>query len=280
MKSNTISGSDIPSRLRSIPDAPSKLWYRGELPDDSRPMIAIIGTRKPSSYGRAVTERLASKLAERGVVIVSGLALGIDGIAQQAAIKAGGTTIAVLASGVDSPSPTTNLQLAEDILSHGGTLLSENPPGTPSLQFRFLQRNRIVSGLADGLIVTEAANRSGTFNTVSHALEQGREVYAVPGPVTSPLSYGPNQLISTGATPIIDIDAWIDQLFPRNAKKPAFMRYTPEEQRIVDLIMSGIADGEEIHAKSGLETAAYLQTITMLEITGVVRPLGNNQWSL
>jgi len=280
MKSNTISASELPSRLREIPEAPKQLWYRGTLPDEKRPAVAIVGTRKPTAYGRAVTEELAGKLAERGVVIVSGLALGIDSIAHQAALKASGITVAVLPSGVDTPYPSQHRQLAEDIVGQGGALISEYPLGMPGLQHHFLERNRLVSGLSDAVIVTEAANRSGTFNTVSHALAQGKDVYAVPGNILSPMSHGPNQLITTGATPIIDIDAWIDQLFPRHSKQAVLVPYAPEEQLIIDLIVSGVIDGDEIHAKSGLETAAYLQTITMLEITGAVRALGNNQWSV
>lgn len=263
-----------------MPDAPDKLWYRGTLPDESRPVVAIVGTRKPTSYGRAVTEELAGKLAERGVVIVSGLALGVDGIAHRAALDAGGITIAVLASGVDSPSPNQHTQLAQEILDKGGALVSSFPPVTPPLKFRFLQRNWLETALSDCLIVTEAATRSGTMNTVSHALSQGRDVYAVPGNILNPMSGGTNQLILTGASPIIDIDSWLDQHYPRTTTKTSFAKYTPEEQLIIDLLMTGLADGDEIHAKSGLETAAYLQTITMLEITGAVRPLGNNQWSL
>lgn len=281
MKINAISASELPSRLRDIPDAPKKLWYRGTLPEEKCPAVAIVGTRKPTSYGRAVTQELAGKLAERGVVIISGLALGIDSIAHQAALKSNGTTIAVLPSGVDKPYPATHLQLAEDIITNGGALISEYPLGMPGLQHHFLARNRLVSGLADAVIVTEAANRSGTFNTVSHALAQGKDVYAVPGSILSPMSHGPNQLVTTGASPIIDIDAWVEQLFPQSSQLKAIQSsYSSEEQTIIDLIMSGVVDGEEIHAKSGLDTAAYLRTITMLEITGTVRPLGNNQWSL
>ena len=281
MKINTISDSDLPSRLRDLPDAPAKLWYRGTLPDETRPAVAIVGTRKPTSYGRAVTEQLASRLAERGVVIVSGLALGIDSIAHAAALKAGGTTVAVLPSGVDNPYPAQHRQLAEDIIAQGGALISEYPLGMPGLQHHFLERNRLVSGLADAVIVTEAASRSGTMNTVSHALAQGRDVYAVPGSILSPMSNGCNQLILTGATPIIDVDTWIDQLFPRTKQIVATLgKHTEHEQTIIDLILEGVIDGEHIQQKSGLEPTTYLQTITMLEITGVVKPLGNNRWSL
>lgn len=281
MKINTISDSALPSRLRDLPDAPTKLWYRGTLPDETRSAVAIVGTRKPTSYGRAVTEQLAGKLAQRGVVIISGLALGIDGIAHRAALAAGGTTVAILASGVDSPSPNQHRQLAEDIIASGGAIISGFPPVTPPLKFRFLQRNWLETALSDMLIVTEAASRSGTMNTVSHALSQGRDVYAVPGNILNPMSSGCNQLILTGASPIIDIDGWVDQFFPQTKKNTArLMLYTPEEQSIVDLLLAGVVDGEHIQQKSGLDATTYLQTITMLEITGAVRPLGNNRWGL
>lgn len=281
MKINTISISDYPARLRDMPGIPDRLWYRGTLPDDSRPVVTIVGTRRPTSYGRIITEQLATRLVERGVVIASGLALGVDGIAHQAALKAGGTTVAVLASGVDIPTPNSHRQLAEDIVASGGALISSFPPGTHPMKFRFLERNWLETALSDSMIVTEATTRSGTMNTVSHALSQGRDVYAVPGSILSPMSGGCNQLILTGASPIIDIDEWVEQHFPRKANKVApLIAFTTEEQTIIDLLALGIADGDELHTKSGLETAAYLQTITMLEITGAVRPLGNNQWSL
>lgn len=281
MKINTISASELPSRLRDLPDAPGKLWYRGTLPDENRPAVAIVGTRKPTSYGRAVTEQLASRLAERGVVIISGLALGIDSIAHRAALEVGGTTVAVLASGVDDPTPHQHRQLAHDIIDSGGAVVSGFPPVTPPLKFRFLQRNWLETALADSLIVTEAASRSGTMNTVSHALSLGRDVYAVPGNILNPMSTGCNQLILTGASPIIDIDSWVDQFFPRAQKNTALLAlYTPEEQNVIDLLLTGLSDGNEIQQKSGLEATTYLQTITMLEITGAVKPLGNNHWSL
>lgn len=223
---------------------------------------------------------LAGRLAERGVIIVSGLALGIDSIAHQAALKVGGATVAILPSSVETPYPATHRSLAEEIVKHDGALISEYPAGTPATQFRFLERNRLVSGLADAVIVTEAANRSGTFNTVSHALAQGRDVYAVPGSILSPMSHGPNQLITTGASPIIDIEAWIGQLYPRKIHAAQANTYTPEEQAIIDLMTSGITDGEELQQKSNLDAALYLRTITMLEISGSVRPLGSNHWSL
>ncbi len=149
------------------------------------------------------------------------------------------------------------------------------------MKFRFLERNWVETGLSDAMIVTEATSRSGTMNTVSHALSQGRDVYAVPGSILSPMSSGCNQLIATGATPIIDVNDWIDQLFPRpkQAKKP-LGNYSVEEQAIIDLIATGCVDGEELQVKSALEPSLYMQTITMIELTGTIRAMGNNRWSL
>lgn len=280
MKINSISVSDplFPERLRVIPQPPATLYSVGTLPD--YPLgIAIIGTRKPTSYGRQVTTELAQKLAERGAVIVSGLAHGVDGVAHEAVVKSGGTAVAVLASGLDTIYPSTHRQLADRILETGGAIVGENPPGTPPLQFRFLQRNRIVAGLADIIIVTEASNRSGTMNTVAHALEQGKDVYAVPGPITSSMSAGCNILIAQGATPIINIDQFIDQLFPAPSKKQlSILAQNTEEESILELIARGVSDGEDLQQQSALDGALFAQTMTMLEIRGAIRALGANRW--
>ena len=243
--------------------------------------VSIVGTRKPTAYGRQVTKDLAERLAEKGAVIISGLAHGIDGVAHEAAVRAGGKTVAVLPSGLDQVYPSAHRQLADDILKTGGALISEYEPGIPALQHRFLERNRIVSGLGDIVIVTEAASHSGTMNTVGHALEQGKDVYAVPGPITSAMSAGTNAMIAQGATPIVNIDSFIEQLFPKKSKKQtSLLAQTPEEQVVLRLISDGIVDGEEIQEKSGLDAAALSQTITMLELKGVIRPAGANRWNL
>lgn len=148
----------------------------GELPDERLPSVAIVGTRKPTTYGKEVTRQLASDLAKRGVIIISGLALGIDGLAHRGALEAGGTTIAVLANGLPDIYPSTHRALADEILASRGAIISEYEPGVSARGFQFLQRNRIVSGLSDAVIITEAATRSGTLNTAAHALEQGKEV--------------------------------------------------------------------------------------------------------
>ena len=250
------------------------------MPSDSHTFVAIVGTRKPTNYGADITRQLAQKLAERGVVIVSGLALGTDAIAHQGALAANGSTIAVFAHGIDHISPRTNAWIAEQMLDHGGALISEYEPGTTAHLGRFLERNRIVSGLSDALIVTEAAARSGTFNTVSHALEQGRDVYALPGPITSPMSRGCNQLIAQGATPITDVDEFVDRFVPRVADVIPTLVYSDTEQMIIDLMKQGLRDGDEIHAKSQLDAGSFAQTLTMLELRDAIRALGANQWSL
>ncbi len=282
MKINSITAltAEFPEKLRHIPTPPQELFYRGKLPDSTRKSVAIIGTRKPTRYGTEVTLDLARKLAERGVVIISGLALGVDALAHQGALKGQGTTSAVLAGGVDKPSPFTNARLAEEILAHGGGIISEYPAGMPPMAHQFLERNRLVSGLADAIIVTEASIRSGTANTVMHALEQGREVYAVPGPITSPMSAGCNHMIAQGATPITSVDEFVEQFVPRAGVQTEIFAYNDQERVIIDLIKTGVREGDELHAKSQLEAGSFAQTMTMLEIRGAIKPLGANQWSL
>ncbi len=285
MKINTISSKDplFPEVLATIPDAPKELFYVGNRDLIGKgTAVAIVGTRKPTTYGRDVTTKLAEGLARRGVTIVSGLALGIDGIAQQSTVAIGGRSIAVLASGLDQISPRSHRDLAIKILEHHGTIVSANPPGTPPLKWEFLKRNRIVSGLSSAVIVTEAAARSGTMNTVMYALAQGRDVYAIPGNITSPMSAGCNRLIEQGATPIIDIDEFIEQIAPKEIAltQVLLLAQTPEEQMILDLLQAGVRDGDEIQKKSKLAPDVFATHLTMLELRSVIKPLGANMWSL
>lgn len=282
MKINTISATDplFPSRLQDIPQRPDHLYAVGSIPQYSLG-VTIVGTRKPTAYGRLVTQDIASRLAERGGAIISGLAHGVDAIAHEAALKAGGITVAVLPAGLDHIYPSTHRGLATKIVEHGGALISEYEPGTPPLPYRFLERNRLVSGLGDIVIVTEASTRSGTMNTTMHALEQGKDVYAVPGPITSAMSAGCNALIAQGATPIVNIEQFIDQLLPTSAGvQTSLLAQTAEEQTILDLIKIGVSEGDELQQKSKLEPHVYFQTITLLEIRGVIRSLGGNRWGL
>ena len=282
MKINSISASDpvFPQRLTVIPQPPHKLYVIGTIPTYATG-VAIVGTRKPTAYGKQVTSMIAERLAERGAVIVSGLAHGVDGIAHEAALRVHGKTIAVLPSGPDQIYPSAHHGLADRITQESGALISEYEPGTPPLQHRFLERNRLVSGLADVVVITEASIRSGTMNTASHALEQGKDVYVVPGPITSAMSAGCNALIAQGATPIVNVEQFVDQLLPRvSTKQLTILAETNEEQIILDLLVRGISEGDELQAESKLDPAVYSQTMTMLELRGIVRPLGANRWGL
>jgi DNA processing protein len=261
---------------------PKRLYYRGTLPPGRVTSVALVGTRKPTAYGREVTEMLARELSQAGLIIVSGLALGIDAIAHKAAVDARGTTIAVLASGVLDITPRTNSALGERILASRGAIISEYEPHEPAYPGRFLERNRLISGLADAVIVTEAALHSGTMNTVAHALEQGREVFAVPGPLTSPMSAGCNAMIRQGAHIVTSANDILDVLLPHYASTDHnFSRGdTPAEDAIIDAVRRGLRDGDEIQKECRLPAAEFNEALTMLEIRGIVKSLGANRWTL
>ncbi len=189
---------EYPDNLRFIPDPPAGIYIRGELPDPEKKTVSIVGARACSEYGRYMAEYFASHLAAAGVQIVSGMARGIDGIAQKAALDAGGKTFGILGFGPDVIYPKENKELFERISGHGG-LISEYPEGSKPLRAYFAERNRLISGICDILLVIEARIRSGTSITVHNALEQGRDIFAIPGRLTDGLSAGCNKLISEGA---------------------------------------------------------------------------------
>lgn len=275
-------------KLGEIPKPPEMLYYLGQLPNiEDQHVISIVGTRKPTAYGREVTYKLAYDLAKKGFVIVSGLAIGIDSIAHQAALDAGGTTIAVVATPLPEIYPRTNIQLAQKIIASDGAIISESKEGRELAmgKFSFLMRNRLVSGLAEGIIITEAAAKSGTLNTAAHALNQGREVFVVPGHITSPLSAGCNNLLKQGATPVTEIDDILQIIAPKLTKQAKNqivlpLGDTPDENTILQLIAKGIRDGEQLQQQSGLTASDFATSLTMLEINGLIRPLGANQWTI
>lgn len=283
-KINKISPDDNPytQLLSNLAVAPGSLYFLGKLPEHRRPSVAIIGTRKPSPYGREVTSRLSYDLAKKGVVIISGLALGIDGLAHRAALDAGGTTLAVLAGGLPDISPRSHRDLAKDIITSGGAIITEYEPGTPPMQFRFLERNRIVSGLSDAIIITEAAAQSGTISTATHALEQGREVFVVPGNITSPLSAGCNRLLKQGANPVTCAEDVLEVIAPQLLKAQSILPLgnNSQETKIIELLQSGIRDGDELLSVSAIPASDFKVALTMLEIAGAIKPLGANQWTL
>lgn len=268
--------------ITTIAKVPEKLYCIGDLPSERRPTVAIVGTRKPSTYGKEVTAQLAYDLAQKGIVIVSGLALGVDGAAHRAALEAGGTTVAILANGLPQIYPATHRDLAHDIVSHGGAILSEYEPETSARPYQFLERNRIVSGLSDAIIITEAASRSGTLNTAMHALEQGREVFVVPGNITSPLSAGCNALLKQGAHPITCAEDVLEIIAPGLLQSQASLALgsTPLETAIIQLLQNGIRDGDELFQQASSSVSDFSATITMMEINGTIRALGGNQWTL
>jgi len=268
--------------ISTIAYSPKTLYFIGTIPTERLPVVAIVGTRKPTPYGREVTFKLAYELAKKGVVIVSGLALGIDAIAHRAALEAGGRTIAVLANGLDSVYPASHRALADEIVGKGGLIISEYPQGTLARDHQFLARNRIVSGIADAVIVTEAAARSGTLATVAHALDQNREVFAVPGNITSPMSVGPNRMIIQGAHPALEADDILRVIAPHliSAQTSLNMGSNPVEIKIIDLLKQGIRDGNTLQQQSGFDASSFSQAMTMLEIGGLIRALGGNQWTI
>lgn len=284
MKINKITKKhkQYPPYLLEIAYPPKELFYLGEPLNEYLPAVTIVGSRKLSSYGKDVTYRLAYDLAKAGMTIVSGLALGADGVAHQGALDTGGRTIAVLACGLDAIYPATHRNLAIEILRKGGTIISEYPEGTPALKQNFIARNRIVSALSDMVIITESAETGGSLVTANYALEQNKLVGAVPGNITSSLSVGTNNLIRSGATPITDAQDVLNALGlqAQSIQREEVMGDNAHEQTIIDLLKQDITEHEVLQIKSKLDPALFSQTMTMLEISGKIRPLGGAHWTL
>lgn len=207
----TYGEKGFPKRLQDIADPPFLLFYRGKLPEDSCPAVAVIGARMCSEYGRKMAMELSSQLARNGVNIISGLASGIDGLSQKAALDAGGKSFGILGSGVDVCYPSTNYPIYKRLMENGG-VISEYMPGTKPEAYHFPERNRIISGLSDIVLVIEAKEKSGTAITVSMALEQGKEVMALPGRNIDPLSIGCNRMIRDGAGMVMGVEDLLESL--------------------------------------------------------------------
>ncbi len=274
--------------LASIAVMPKMLYYYGKIPENIVKTVAIVGSRHNTRYGKEVAYKMAYELAKRGVIIISGLAYGIDSVAHQAALDAGGTTIAVLGTPIDQIYPKNHVGLAKDIINNGGAVLSEYAPGEKVyMKTSFLERNRIISGLADIVVIVEAAEKSGTLNTAAHALNQGKEVYAVPGNITSPYSVGCNKLIAQGAIPYTGPDDLLRVLFPeefvKKRKKLGSLQLFGDndvETNVLQCLAEGLRDGGKIIEKLCLPPALFNETITILEIKGRVKSLGANNWCL
>jgi DNA processing protein len=265
-----------PSRLRTIADPPLALAVRGSVGADE-PAVAVVGARRASPYGRRVAEELGRGLAQAGLTVVSGLAAGIDAAAHHGALAGGGRTVAVLATGVDRVYPPWHRELADQVAA-AGALVSEFACGTPPLQFHFPRRNRIISGLALGTVVVEAAERSGSLITARYALEQGREVFAVPGPVGVPLHGGQHRLIQQGARLVTGVEDVLDELAPalvdrlRQARAAlAEAALSAEERRVLDALGDAGRHVDDVIRTAGLTPGAALETLLALELRGLVR---------
>ncbi|KKR21305.1 MAG: hypothetical protein UT48_C0010G0053 [Parcubacteria group bacterium GW2011_GWE2_39_37] len=280
-----LDDNDYSSRLLKIYNPPPVIYYKGEAKAEEL-CIGIVGTRKFSAYGKQTTDQLTKELARNGLTIVSGLALGIDALAHFATLEADGRTIAVLGSGLDRQNiyPASNRYLAEKIIAEGGQLISEYPCGTQPLKHHFPQRNRIVSGLSVGVLVIEAAEKSGAIITSKFALEQNREVFAVPGSIFSTVSAGTNQLIKEGAIPVTaanDILTALDlsaATFYIESKK--IIPETDEEKTILSFLNSEARHIDELSRLTRLQPSALSSTLMIMEMKGMVKNLGGMQYVL
>lgn len=276
--------ADYPPRLRSIDSPPKQLYCLGTplARIQERPAVAVVGSRNVSPYGRQVTYDFARRLAEQGIIIISGLALGVDTIAHEAALDGGGLTIAVLPSPVDKVYPAANRPLADRILYAGGTLVSEYGTDIYAFKSNYVARNRIVAGLAQTILITEAAIRSGSLHTANFGRKQGKVVMAIPGTVTSPYSVGSNNLLKQYAKPATKVQDILTTLNirPHKTKIRHIHGSNPDEQALLDLLLKGVVQSDALLERSKLEVSQFNQVIASLEINGKIQSLGADQWGL
>ena len=290
--------AQYPPLLRQIAHPPHLLYVYGETDLTDRFPVAVVGTRRASAYGLTHTREIAAELAQTGVCVVSGLALGIDAAAHTGALDGGGRTVAVLGSALDKPYPQENRALMRRILESGGSVVSEYAPGTPPSRYSFLQRNRIIAGMCLGTLVTEGPRRSGALNTATRTLENGREVFALPGNVDSPGAQLPNMLISEGARLVTGAADILSALViePKDAPKAAQAAVAPmeapaekkphipggldETQRaICAALLAGEADFDALCAVSGLESDELGALLIEMEMDGLVTPLAGTRYA-
>lgn len=275
----TWDSPEYPSYLQQAPGAPPVLYVMGHITEADRWAVAVVGTRRLTSYGRQVTRELVSGLVQQGITIVSGLARGIDGVAHQTAVKMGGRTIAVLGSGLDHIYPAEHRHLAQQIVDQQqGAIVSEYALGVQPEARNFPPRNRIISGLSAGVIVVEAGERSGALITAKFALEQNREIFAVPGYITSPASKGTNRLIQQGAKLVIGVQDILDELnMSMVSERVAVQMALPESAEEALLLQNLTREPmhiDELSRLSGLPTATVSSTLTLMELKGMVLQVG------
>ncbi|HEY2883314.1 MAG TPA: DNA-processing protein DprA [Pirellulales bacterium] len=282
----TEQDENFPRPLREVPDPPGVLFVRGKLQATDAMAIAIVGSRHATRYGLEQAERLAGGLARAGLTIISGLARGIDAAAHRGALAAGGRTIGVLASGVLNIYPPEHDDLAAQI-AREGAVISEAPPRVEPLAGMFPQRNRIISGMSLGVLVVEASTRSGALITARHAMEQGRDVFAVPGPITSRMSHGCHRLIRDGAKLVETIDDILEELGPlvsaapaasdgREIHHPAELALNDLERQVLAAVPTEACTVDTVIAASELPTHQVLATLSVLEMRRLIRRLSGN----
>jgi DNA processing protein len=277
----TWQDSDYPRRLKEIDQAPPVLYLHGILCDEDQWAVAVVGTRRITAYGRQVTDEIAEGLARQGVTVISGLARGVDSIAHQAALRTEGRTLAVLGSGVDQIYPPEHRKLAEQICQNGA-ILSDYPPGTAPEATNVPPRNRIISGLAQAVVVVEAGEKSGALITASFAAEQGREVFAVPGYLYAPQSKGTNQLIRAGARIYLELQDILEALNLTRVEQFRSARVSlpadTTEAQLYALLGREPLHVDEIRMQSNLPIERVSAALTMMELKGMVRQVGNMRY--
>jgi DNA processing protein len=284
----TFNDPSYPARLRMIADPPPALYLKGDLRADDEKAVAVVGSRSASDYGRRVARELCRGLAVCGFTVVSGMARGIDGEAHEAALDAGGRTIAVLGSGVDRPYPPEHERLYNRIGGQGA-VISELPMRTPPMAFNFPARNRLISGLSLGVVVVEATEKSGSLITASLALEQGREVFAVPGEVGASRTRGTHRLIRQGAKLVETVQDIVEEIAPQLAPHPGKSaaanertlpeRATAEARTIFALIGQRSLHVDEVIERSGFTAAKVSETLLQLELEGYLKQFPGNRYT-
>ncbi|OLS01747.1 DNA-processing protein DprA [Tissierella creatinophila] len=284
----TVLDKEYPESLINIYDKPYVLYQKGDIIEKDNLSIAVVGSRKSTSYGIWACEKFTKELVNLGVTIVSGVALGIDTIAHKTAIKEGGRTIGILGNGIDVYYPKKNEFLYKEIVNHGA-ILTEFPLGTKPMPYNFPQRNRIITGLSLGLIVIEAKEKSGTSITAHHALEQGKDVFALPGNINSIYSEGTNKLIKDGAIPLLEMDDILEtidrikqNMLNENLSKKTidFTKLSDTESKIIEIIRQKPTHCDIISYRTGINISSVTSILTILELKGLIKELDNRIFAL
>jgi len=278
----TVLDPDYPKLLKEIYAPPPLIYYFGKLDLNNDFPLAVVGTRKISPYGQRVTQQIVSELATMGLTIVSGLALGIDACAHQAALEVSGKTIAVLGSGLDQIYPASNRRTGQEIIDSNGAVMTEFPLGMPPLKHNFPQRNRIISGLSLGTLVTEAGKKSGALITARYSLDQNREVFAVPGNIYNQGAYGPNKLIKMGAKTVTESNDVLEALNLEQAQNfKTAKEVVPDnetEKIVLELLTDQPVHVDKLSQCARLDISIVNSTLSIMEMKGMVKHLGNQEY--